>query len=71
MLAEEEPVADAARRSVRAARDLAEGAVITVGDLTWLRPREGLPVSASASLIGRQLRVARAFGDPIEPADLN
>jgi sialic acid synthase SpsE len=71
VLAEEEPVADAARRSVRAGRDLAAGEVLADGDLIWLRPREGLPVSAGPDLVGRRLRVARAFGEPLAVEDFD
>jgi N,N'-diacetyllegionaminate synthase len=65
VLPEEEPVAAAARRSVRAARDLPAGHVLEAGDLTWLRPREGRPPPETGTLVGQTLRTPKAFGDPV------
>jgi sialic acid synthase SpsE len=70
VMPEEEPVAAAARRSLRAARPLAAGEPIGAGDLTWLRPREGLPPASAPALTGRRLRVAKAFGEPVREEDL-
>jgi N,N'-diacetyllegionaminate synthase len=63
----EEATAVAARRSIVAARDLAAGHAITVGDLTWLRPSGGLPPGQEAVLIGRKLRHAVGAGQQLLP----
>jgi N,N'-diacetyllegionaminate synthase len=46
----------AVRRSIAAARDLSAGAVLTLEDLTWLRPGSGLRPGEESRLIGRTLR---------------
>lgn len=48
--------AQMARRSIVAARDLEAGTILALEDLAYVRPRNGLPPSASDSLIGRKLR---------------
>jgi N,N'-diacetyllegionaminate synthase len=45
-----------ARRSIVAARDLEAGTILALADLAYVRPRNGLPPSATDSLIGRKLR---------------
>jgi sialic acid synthase SpsE len=65
VLPEEVPVAEAARRSVRAARDLPAGHTLQADDLIWLRPREGRPPADMSTLIGETLAAPKAFGDPI------
>ena len=70
LLPEEEAVAAAARRSICAARDLAEGHVLAEGDLTWLRPGEGMRPGREDELVGRPLRRALAFGEPLSPDDV-
>lgn len=52
----EREAAQIARRSIVAARDLDAGTVLTLQDLAYVRPRDGLPPSAADSLIGRKLR---------------
>ncbi len=47
----------AARRSIVAARDLEAGQQLVWADLDYVRPREGLPPAAAATLVGRTLRV--------------
>src|SRR5262249_54149501 len=59
--------AEAARRSIVAARDLSAGHVLAWADLTWLRPAGGLPPGREASLIGRRLRCAVAAGGRLPP----
>jgi N-acetylneuraminate synthase/N,N'-diacetyllegionaminate synthase len=49
-------MARAARRGIVAARDLPAGTKLTADDLDCVRPRNGLPPSAMAELIGRRLR---------------
>lgn len=63
VLAEEEGVAAAARRSICAARDLPAGHVLEPGDLTWLRPADGLAPGREGELLGRALRHPVAYGE--------
>jgi len=58
----EEATAQAARRSICAARDLPVGAVLGPDDLAWLRPAGGLAPGSEAHLLGRRLVRAVAAG---------
>jgi N,N'-diacetyllegionaminate synthase len=51
----EEATAQAARRSICAARDLPVGRIIAPEDLLWLRPAGGLPPGSEDRLLGRRL----------------
>jgi N,N'-diacetyllegionaminate synthase len=66
----EEGVQEAARRSIVAARDLAAGHVVARGDLTWLRPRDGLAPGQEDRLVGGRLRHAVAASEPLRPDDV-
>ena len=68
---EEEPIAEVARRSLVAARDLPEGHELVAGDLTWMRPRDGLPPAREPELLGRRLKRALAFAEPVRLEDLD
>lgn len=59
----EEATAQAARRSICAARDLSAGVVIGPQDLLWLRPAGGLPPGSEHCLLGRRLVRAVAAGE--------
>ena len=59
----------AARRAIVAATDLAEGEVIAIEQLSWLRPADGLPPGEEARLVGRTLTRAVAAGEPIREED--
>ena len=48
----------AARRSIVTMRDLSAGAVLTEGDLDFVRPANGISPAGAASVVGRRLRVA-------------
>jgi len=61
----EEELRTAVRRAIVAARDLEAGTVVTAADLTWMRPRDGLPPGQEALLVGQRLRRAVARGDAI------
>ena len=61
MLAEE-GVAQSARRSICAARNLSVGTVLKIDDLTWLRPAGGLEPGSESLLLGRRLVRSVAFG---------
>lgn len=71
LLPEEEAVAEVARRSLVAAADLPAGHVLSPGDLTWMRPRDGLPPAAEGELLGRRLKRALAFAEPVSLDDLD
>jgi N,N'-diacetyllegionaminate synthase len=55
----------AIRRSIVAARAMAAGERISISDLTWIRPRNGLAPGAEPALVNRRLRRAVEFGQPI------
>jgi len=59
----EEATAQAARRSICAARDLPDGGVIAPQDLLWLRPAGGLPPGSERRLLGRRLVKAVVAGE--------
>lgn len=65
VMAGEEAVAQAARRSVCAARDLAAGHVLGVTDMICLRPAGGIAPDRMASLIGRKVGAAMKAGQPL------
>ena len=59
------------RRSIVAASDLPAGHRLVPADLTWMRPGDGLPPGAEAQLIGRRLKEAVGFGEPILAASVD
>jgi N,N'-diacetyllegionaminate synthase len=59
-----------ARRSIVAARELAQGHVLADADLTWMRPRDGLLPGEEHLLVGRTLKRDIAFTESIRPDDL-
>lgn len=63
-------VRQAARRAIRAARDLDPGQIIAFGDLDWLRPGDGLSPSMTGELLGKRLMSEVAQGKPIRLLDL-
>lgn len=63
-------VARTARRSIVAAAELARGHAVQPGDLTWLRPRDGLPPGEEGRILGKRLKRDVAAGEPILPADV-
>ena len=58
------------RRSIVAGADLPAGHRVRLEDLTWIRPAVGLPPGEEARIVGKRLRRAVAFGEPILPADV-
>jgi sialic acid synthase SpsE len=66
----EEAARVAARRSIVAAADLAAGHRVTPADLTWIRPATGLPPGQEHRLVGRVVRRAVPFGQPLRPEDV-
>jgi sialic acid synthase SpsE len=66
----ERTLTTAARRSIAAAGDFAAGHRLQDGDLTWLRPGDGLRPGEEPALLGRSLRHAVAFGDRLGPEDV-
>ncbi|UGS38718.1 N-acetylneuraminate synthase family protein [Capillimicrobium parvum] len=67
---EEEALRAAVRRSIVAAGEFEAGHVLGPGDLTWLRPRDGLAPGQEDLLLGRALRRAVAFGETIRVEDV-
>jgi len=70
VLAAEEPVSAAARRSIVAASDLPAGHVLRAMDLTWLRPGDGLSPGREDELLGRPLARDVVHGETLLPGDL-
>lgn len=62
--------AQRARRSVVAGADLPEGHRVRPEDLTWIRPAVGLPPGEEQRVVGKRLKRAVAFGEPILPVDV-
>lgn len=58
------------RRTIVAAQDLKEGAIIRWDNLSWLRPSAGLRPGEEEKVVGKKLKRALAAGDPILPQDL-
>lgn len=58
------------RRSIVAAADLAAGHRLTWKDLTWMRPAVGASPGSEDQLLGRVLKHAVPFGEPILVSDL-
>ncbi len=58
------------RRSIVAARRMNRGEIIGWGDLTWIRPRDGLPPGNEHLLEGKRLVRAIDCGEPILPEDV-
>jgi sialic acid synthase SpsE len=59
-----------ARRSIVAAWDLPAGHRLVMQDFTWIRPAIGLPPGEEAQLVGRVLKKAVVFGQPLTPGDV-
>lgn len=60
----------AVRRSIAAARNLPRGHVVALGDLAWLRPRDGLAPGQEDLLLGRALRRDVPLGESILAEDV-
>lgn len=63
----EAATASAARRSIVARRDLAEGNCLSLDDLDWLRPAGGVSPLQTKQLLGRSLKRAVKQGERITP----
>lgn len=53
------------RRSIVAVRDLPEGHIITLSDLSWIRPGTGTAPGDESKLIGRKLKAALRSGEQL------
>jgi N,N'-diacetyllegionaminate synthase len=53
------------RRSIAARKDLAQGSVVNMEDLTWLRPSGGLNPGQENLVIGKKLKRTVKFGEAI------
>lgn len=58
------------RRSIVARRDLSAGHCLEAGDLTWLRPRDGLRPGEEARVVGHRLRRPVRCGESLLADDL-
>lgn len=59
------------RRSIAAGRDLEPGAVLSLGDLIWIRPGHGLAPGREAEVLGRSLARPVRQGELIQPEMLS
>jgi N,N'-diacetyllegionaminate synthase len=66
----EQTAAGALRRSIVAGGDLPENHVLALADLTWTRPSGGLAPGSEHLLVGKRLKRAVHFGDPLSEADV-
>jgi N,N'-diacetyllegionaminate synthase len=66
----EEASVTAIRRSISAARALPAGHIVELGDLTWLRPGDGLRPGQEGVLLGRPLRRDVAAGERLRADDV-
>jgi N,N'-diacetyllegionaminate synthase len=67
----EQPNLVAARRSIAAAKPLARGHQLHVGDLIWVRPAVGLPPGQEQRLLARTLKRDLAAGEAITEQDVD
>lgn len=67
----ETPLLDAVRKGVVAARDLAEGHVLTRDDLMFARPATEFPSGEVDTLAGKRLKAAYRLGETIRRADVD
>jgi sialic acid synthase SpsE len=58
------------RRAIMAAHPLSPGLILRAEHLTWLRPRIGFEPGRENELVGREVKVPIAEGDPILPEHL-
>jgi N,N'-diacetyllegionaminate synthase len=66
----EEPNRNALRRSIVAGAELRRGHRLELGDLAWMRPRDGLAPGEEDLLLGRTLRRDLRLGETITTADV-
>jgi N,N'-diacetyllegionaminate synthase len=66
----EERNATAVRRSIAAAGDFPAGHRLREGDLTWLRPGDGMRPGEEDALLGKALRHPVEFGERLVPDDV-
>ncbi len=65
----ETPLMTAARRSIVAAQDIPQGAMLEEADITWMRPRDGMRPGEESRLIGRTLTRTRHRGQSLLEAE--
>ncbi len=61
----EKLVRDACRRSIVAARDLPAGTTVSLGDITWMRPGDGLLPGDEHKVVGSRLEKSISKGELI------
>lgn len=65
----ETPLMTAARRSIVAAQDIPQGAMLEEADITWMRPRDGLRPGEESRILGRTLTRTRHRGQSLLEAE--
>ncbi|MBP9864903.1 MAG: N-acetylneuraminate synthase family protein [Candidatus Omnitrophica bacterium] len=70
LLSCEEAALPKVRRSITAARELAQGSVLGFEDLAWTRPFAGLAPGEESKILGKRLRRGLVLGEPIQLADV-
>lgn len=65
----ETPLMTAARRSIVAAQDIPQGAMLEEADITWMRPRDGMRPGEETRLLGRTLTRTRHRGQALLEAE--
>ena len=61
----------AVRRSIGVRRTIAAGEILTVDDLTWLRPGTGIPAGRESDVVGKALNRTLQSGEIIYPEMLS
>jgi N,N'-diacetyllegionaminate synthase len=59
--------ATAMRRSIATKRNLVAGESLTMSDITWIRPGDGIPPGAESLILGRKLTQNVSEGDILKP----
>lgn len=58
------------RRSIVAGADLSKGHTVTIGDLTWVRPSDGIPPGDEYKILGKKLTKNVKFANNILEGDV-
>ena len=66
----EEEIASQVRRSIVSGGTFSSGHLLSLADLTWIRPAGGLPPGQEDRLVGRRLRKDVVFGELIKVEDV-
>jgi N,N'-diacetyllegionaminate synthase len=64
----EQEIKTSMRRSIVAARDLEKGSIVSLADITWARPADGLAPGEERLVLGRKLKETVVAGHPLQVA---